>query len=116
MASSKQSRRKISKSKIGGTPMKLNIHEKLTLYAFGCPNFRNTVSRLKMLTALAVDPEAKHKLLLLTQKVENETDENEYVSLYLHLRSEMDLYFQAKRKLQAVEQSETSMEDVYEAD
>jgi len=51
MASSKQSRRKISKSKIGGTPMKLNIHEKLTLYAFGCPNFRNTVSRLKMLTA-----------------------------------------------------------------
>ena len=36
--------------------MKLSIREKKVLYDFACPNHHNTVTRLKWLTALTVDP------------------------------------------------------------
>ena len=39
--------------------MKLSMKEKKILYAYGCPSHHNTVTRLKWLTALTVDPEAK---------------------------------------------------------
>ena len=39
--------------------MKLNMKEKKILYAYACPSHHNTVTRLKWLTALTVDPEAK---------------------------------------------------------
>lgn len=48
--------------------MKLNIEEKKVLYAFGCPSFDNTVQRLKYLTSLTVDPEAKHMMLELRKR------------------------------------------------
>ena len=38
--------------------MKLSMKEKKILYAYGCPSHHNTVTRLKWLTALTVDPEA----------------------------------------------------------
>lgn len=44
--------------------MKLSIREKKVLYAFACPNHHNTVTRLKWLTALTVDPQAKHRKLV----------------------------------------------------
>ena len=37
--------------------MKLSLEEKKLLYVFACPNHHNTVTRLKLLTTLAVDPE-----------------------------------------------------------
>ena len=40
--------------------MKLSMKEKKVLYAFACPNHHNTVTRLKWLTALTVDPQAKY--------------------------------------------------------
>lgn len=43
--------------------MKLSIREKEILYAFACPNYHNTVTRLKYLTALTVDSQAKHRML-----------------------------------------------------
>ena len=51
--------------------MKLSIREKKVLYAFACPNHHNTVTRLKWLTALTVDPQAKHQMLELARKMEN---------------------------------------------
>ena len=39
--------------------MKLSMKEKKVLYAFACSNHHNTVTRLKWLTALTVDPQAK---------------------------------------------------------
>ena len=36
--------------------MKLNMKEKKILYAYGCPSHHNTVTRLKWLIALTVDP------------------------------------------------------------
>ena len=52
--------------------MKLSMKEKKVLYAFACPNHHNTVTRLKWLTALTVDPQAKHRMLELARKMETE--------------------------------------------
>lgn len=52
--------------------MKLSIREKKVLYDFACPNHHNTVTRLKWLTALTVDPQAKHRMLELARKMEME--------------------------------------------
>ena len=49
--------------------MKLSMKEKKVLYAFACPNHHNTVTRLKWLTALTVDPQAKHRMLELARKM-----------------------------------------------
>ena len=38
--------------------MTLSMKEKKILYAYGCPSHHKTVTRLKWLTALTVDPEA----------------------------------------------------------
>ena len=54
-------------------------HErKKILYAYGCPSHHNTVTRLKWLTALTVDPEAKRRMLGLARKVETEMNESWY--------------------------------------
>ena len=42
--------------------MKLNMKEKKILYAYACPSHHNTVTRLKWLTALTVDPETKSQM------------------------------------------------------
>ena len=39
--------------------MKMNRNEMEALYAFGCPNLKATVERLRMVAALAPDPAAK---------------------------------------------------------
>ena len=43
--------------------MKFSVKEKEVLYAYACLDYHNTVTRLKWLTALAVDPEAKRWML-----------------------------------------------------
>ena len=48
--------------------MTLSMKEKKILYAYGCPSHHNTVTRLKWLTALTVDPEAKRRMLGLARK------------------------------------------------
>ena len=80
--------------------MKLSMKEKKILYAYGCPSHHNTVTRLKWLTALTVDPEAKRRMLGLARKVE--TEMNEYRRLKRNLRVlksytdyEEDLYEEA---------------------
>ena len=58
--------------------MKLNMKEKKILYAYACPSHHNTVTRLKWLTALTVDPETKSQMLHLARKIETETEERWY--------------------------------------
>ena len=83
--------------------MKLDMKEKRILYVFGCLSLHNTIDRMKLLTALAVDPEAKHQMLELTKKIENVAEEKWYSRFYLYLRSEMDGYFRAERRTKIVE-------------
>lgn len=94
--------------------MKLSLKEKKLLYVFACPNHHNTVTRLKLLTALAVDPEAKHRILELARKVETEIGENWHRAFYLHLRREMDEYYAAKRRLRLVKNTTEYEEDLYD--
>ena len=61
--------------------MKLSVQEKKVLYAFACPNHHNTMTRLKWLTALTVDPKAKRWMLGLARKMENEVEEHWYPCL-----------------------------------
>lgn len=83
--------------------MKLSIDEKKVLYAFSCTNHRNTVTRLKWLTSLTVDPQAKYRMLELARKIENEMTESRYPDFYIQLREEMDDYYRAKRRAHQVE-------------
>lgn len=85
--------------------MKLSIREKKVLYDFACPNHHNTVTRLKWLTALTVDPQAKHRMLELARKMETEMAESWYTGFYHQLRAEMDEYYRAKRRLRLVKEN-----------
>ena len=91
--------------------MKLSIREKKVLYAFACPNHHNTVTRL---TALTVDPQAKHRMLELARKMEPEMEESWYTGFYHQLRAEMDEYYRAKRRLRLVKENTDYEEDLYE--
>ena len=70
--------------------MILNMKEKKLLYAFGCPVYHNTLTRLKLLTALAVDTDEKDRLLCLVRKLDMEEMENRYPGIYEQIRSEMN--------------------------
>lgn len=89
--------------------MKLSMKEKKVLYAFACPNHHNTVTRLKWLTALTVDPQAKHRMLELARKMETEMEERWYTGFYHQLRAEMDEYYRAKRRLRLVKENTASI-------
>ena len=82
--------------------MKLSTKEKKMLYAFACPNHHNTVTRLKWLTALTVDPEAKRWMLELARKMETEVEESQHEAFYHRLRREMEEYHRLKRSLHAL--------------
>lgn len=91
--------------------MKLSIREKKVLYDFACPNHHNTVTRL---TALTVDPLAKHRMLELARKMETEMAERWYTGFYHQLRAEMDEYYRAKRRLHLVKENNDYEEDLYD--
>ena len=82
--------------------MKLNMKEKKILYAYACPSHHNTVTRLKWLTALTVDPEAKSQMIHLVRKIETETEEM------------LDEYRQIKRSLRALKANTDYEEELYE--
>ena len=94
--------------------MKLNMKEKKILYAYACPSHHNTVTRLKWLTALTVDPEAKSQMLHLAREIETETEERWYEAFYHHLRMEMDEYRRIRRSLRALKANTDYEEELYE--
>ena len=95
-------------------PTIFSIREKKVLYDFACPNHHNTVTRLKWLTALTVDPQAKHRMLELARKMETEMAESWYTGFYHQLRAEMDEYYRAKRRLRLVKENTDYEEDLYD--
>ena len=85
--------------------MRLSMEEKQALYDYACPNHCNTVTRLKWVTALTVDPE---------RKIDPEEMEQCYPCFYRCLRSEMERYQQAKQYLHLVEAGTDYEEDMYD--
>ena len=94
--------------------MRLSIQEKKVRYAFACPNYHNTVTRLKWLTGLTVDPQTKRRMLELARKMETEMAERWYTGFYHQLRAEMDEYYRAKRRLRLVKENNDYEEDLYD--
>lgn len=66
--------------------MKMNPNEMEALYAFGCPNLKATVERLRMVAALAPNPAAKKLFYMLSVKLSAEGDERWYRCFYRKLR------------------------------
>jgi hypothetical protein len=95
--------------------MKLNIMEKKVMYVFGCSDLKNSTERLKYLTALAVDPEAKRFFLGLTRKIESENNEMAHYCRYDNIRHEMDGYFRALRCIEEIESNTKEGNDYEEA-
>lgn len=62
--------------------MKMNRNEMEALYAFGCPNLKATVERLRMVAALAPDPVAKKLFYMLSVKLSAEGVERWYRCFY----------------------------------
>ena len=81
---------------------------------FRLSSHHNTVTRLKWLTALTVDPEAKRRMLGLARKMETEVDESWYEAFYHHLRMEMDEYRRLKRSLRVLKSYTDYEEDLYD--
>jgi hypothetical protein len=65
--------------------MKMNRNEMEALYAFGCPNLKATVERLRMVAALAPDPVAKKLFYMLSVKLSAEGVERWYRCFYCKL-------------------------------
>ena len=68
------------------------------------------MTRLKWLTALTVDPEAKRRMLELAWKMETEVDESRHEAFYHWLRRELDEYHRLKRSLHALKANENDEE------
>lgn len=66
--------------------MKMNRNEMEVLYAFGCPNLKATVERLRMVAALAPDPVTKKLFYMLSVKLSAEGVERWYRCFYRRLR------------------------------
>lgn len=92
--------------------MTLSRKEKKILYAFGCPSRNNTVTQLKWLAAMAVDPEAKRRMLGLARKIDIETGESWYEAFYHHMR--MDEYRRLKRSLRVLKTNTDYEEGMYD--
>lgn len=91
--------------------MKMSIGEKKILFAFGCPDYGNTVIRLKHLAMLTVDPSVKKLIAELSYKLLGEGVESWYRCFYYNLRMEMESYFHARRIMHRAENSTIREED-----
>ena len=70
--------------------MTMNMNEKKALYAFGCPNRKATVERLKLLAALAPEPTAKKLFRYLAVKLSDEDADRWYRCFFYNMRLEIE--------------------------
>ena len=75
--------------------VKLTMEEKKTVYDFASPDYDSTTARRKELTALAIDPETKFMLKMLTKKLEQADEESWHYGIYQTLRVELERYRQS---------------------
>lgn len=90
--------------------MRTTIEEKKVLYAYGCPNLGNTITRLKFLASITVDPDVKDMILKLARKLDSEGVQGWYRCFFYNLRMEMESYFNAKLTMKLAEISTIEVE------
>ena len=82
--------------------MTMNMNEKKALYAFGCPNRKATVERLKLLAALAPEPTAKKLFRSLAVKLSGEDADRWYRCFFYNMKLEMEAYYRHKAILNRI--------------
>ena len=82
--------------------MKMNLNEMEALYAFGCPNRKATIERLRLVNAIAPDPAAKKLFYMLSVKLSAEGADRWYRCFYHNLRVRMDEYYHDKAVMERV--------------
>jgi hypothetical protein len=82
--------------------MKMNLNEMEALYAFGCPNHKATIDRLRLVAAIAPDPAAKKLFHTLSVKLSVENADKWYRCFYYNLRVRMDEYYHDKAVMERV--------------
>ena len=82
--------------------MKMNLNEMEALYAFGCPNRKATIERLRLVAAIAPDPAAKKLFYMLSIKLSAEGADRWYRCFYHNLRVRMDEYYHDKAVMERV--------------
>ena len=91
--------------------MRMTIEEKKVLYAFGCPDHFNTVTRLRQLAMLAVDPGTKKLAGILALKLLDKGVDKWNSCFYYNLRIEMEGYFNALKTIHRAEVRTIDPED-----
>ena len=91
--------------------MTMNMNEKKALYAFGCPNRKATVERLKLLAALAPEPTAKKLFRSLAVKLSGEDADRWYRCFFYNMRLEKEAYFHHKAILKNILGSSMEVDD-----
>ena len=76
------------------------------------PTNHNTMTRLKRLTALAVDPESKHQTLELAGMWKRRLEKTE-IERSTDIRGKMDKYHAAKRRLCLAKDTTEYEKDLY---
>ena len=82
--------------------MKMNLNEMEALYAFGCPNRKATIERLRLVAAIAPNPAAKKLFYMLSIKLSAEGADRWYRCFYHNLRVRMDEYYHDKAVMERV--------------
>lgn len=87
------------------------------MFAYGCPNLHNTVTRLKFLASITVDLDVKDMVLKVARKLDSEGVQDWYRCFFYNLRMEMEDYRHAKLIMKLAEVSTIEVEGYeYEAD
>lgn len=94
--------------------MMMTMKEKKMMYLFACSDYRNTVTRLKWVSSLTVDPKAARRMFELARKMETEVDESWYSSFFYNFRMEMEEYYRLKRSMRAIEDYTEYEEEMYD--
>ena len=92
--------------------MKMNLNEMEALYAFGCPNRKATIERLRLVAAIAPDPAAKKLFYMLSVKLSAEGADRWYRCFFYNMRLEVEHF--AHHKYHSDNQPISIRERLYE--
>lgn len=69
--------------------MKLTHEEKRILYTWGCPVYKNTITRLAYAAAFMTDIDAKHSIAMFRDKLILAEEGSWFEQLYRQIRKEL---------------------------
>ena len=83
--------------------LRFDIEERKILYACGCADQDRTVKRMEWITQMIVERSCKNRILNLSMKIQHGFSEQQYSNFYRSVKSQMNDYFQAQSRCNAIE-------------